>query len=63
MFPFKIKHHVDEANYTDTSLPKAGPITATNAAPELIPKTATATVIANWKLLLAVTKDNVAVFA
>jgi hypothetical protein len=33
-----------------------GPITAANASPELIPKTATATAMANSKLLLAAVK-------
>ena len=36
-----------------------GPITAANAAPELIPKTAMATAIANSKLLLDAVKDKV----
>jgi hypothetical protein len=40
-----------------------GPITAANATPELIPKTATATAMASSKLLLAAVKDSVAVFA
>ena len=39
-----------------------GPITAANASPELIPKTAIATAIASSKLLLAAVKDSVAVF-
>ena len=38
-----------------------GPITAAKAAPELIPKTATATAIANSKLLLAAVNDSVVV--
>lgn len=38
-----------------------GPMTAANAAPELIPKTATATAIASSKLLLAAVNDSVAV--
>jgi hypothetical protein len=37
-------------------------MTAAKAAPELIPKTATATAIANSKLLLAAVKESVAVF-
>lgn len=36
-----------------------GPITAANAAPELIPNTAIATAIANSKLLLEAVKDRV----
>ena len=39
-----------------------GPMTAAKAAPELIPKTATATAMASSKLLLAAVKDKVAVF-
>ena len=38
-----------------------GPITAANAAPELMPNTATATAIANSKLLLAAVKERVVV--
>jgi len=37
-------------------------MTAAKAAPEWIPKTATATAIANSKLLLAAVKESVAVF-
>src|SRR5262245_37498348 len=44
---------------TGTSI--SGPITAANAAPEWIPKTATATAIASSKLLLEAVKDKVAV--
>ena len=40
-----------------------GPMTAVNAAPELMPNTATATAIANSKLLLAAVKESVAVLA
>jgi hypothetical protein len=36
-----------------------GPITAANAAPELIPNTPIATAIANSKLLLAAVNDSV----
>ena len=36
-----------------------GPITAAKAAPELIPKTAIATAMANSKLLLDAVKDKV----
>jgi len=39
-----------------------GPMTAANAAPESMPKTATATAIASSKLLLAAVKASVAVF-
>jgi hypothetical protein len=38
-------------------------MTAANAAPELMPKTATATANANLKLLDAAVKERVAVFA
>jgi hypothetical protein len=37
----------------------SGPITAAKAAPELIPKTAIATAIANSKLLLDAVNDKV----
>ena len=40
----------------------SGPITAANAAPWSIPKTATATAMASSKLLLAAVNDSVAVF-
>ena len=36
-----------------------GPITAAKASPELMPKTAIATAIANSKLLLAAVKERV----
>ena len=39
-----------------------GPITAAKASPELIPKTAIATAIANSKLLLAAVKESVVDF-
>lgn len=40
-----------------------GPITPTNASPEFNPSTATATAIANSKLLLTAVKERVAVWA
>jgi len=39
-----------------------GPMTAAKATPELMPKTAMATAMANSKLLLAAVNDKVAVF-
>jgi len=39
-----------------------GPMTAANAAPELMPYTAMATAMASSKLLLAAVKDSVALF-
>jgi hypothetical protein len=45
---------------TGTSM--SGPITAANAAPLLMPNTATATAMASSKLLLAAVKESVAVF-
>ncbi len=47
----------------NTGTSTSGPMTAANAAPELIPKTAIATAIASSKLLLAAVNDSVAVFA
>ena len=44
---------------TGTSI--SGPMTAANAAPEWMPKTATATAMASSKLLLAAVKDKVVV--
>lgn len=44
-----------------TGTSTSGPMTAANAAPELIPNTATATAIASSKLLLAAVKASVAV--
>ena len=44
-----------------TGTSTSGPMTAANAAPELIPNTATATAIASSKLLLAAVNDSVAV--
>ena len=44
---------------TGTSM--SGPMTAANAAPELIPNTATATAMASSKLLLAAVKAKVTV--
>ncbi len=41
----------------------SGPMTAAKAAPELMPKTATATAMASSKLLLAAVKERVALFA
>ena len=38
-------------------------MTAANAAPELMPKTATATAMASSKLLLAAVNDSVALFS
>ena len=45
-----------------TGTSTSGPMTAANAAPELMPKTATATAMASSKLLLAAVKESVAVF-
>ena len=45
-----------------TGTSTSGPITAANASPLFIPNTATATAIANSKLLLAAVKESVAVF-
>ncbi len=45
------------SNITGTSI--NGPMTAAKATPELMPKTAIATAMANSKLLLAAVKDNV----
>ena len=45
-----------------TGTSTSGPITAAKAAPELMPNTATATAMANSKLLLAAVNANVAVF-
>ena len=45
-----------------TGTSTSGPITAANAAPELIPKTATATAMASSKLLLAAVNASVVVF-
>ena len=44
-----------------TGTSTSGPITAAKAAPELMPNTATATAIANSKLLLAAVNASVAV--
>ena len=44
-----------------TGTSTSGPMTAANAAPELMPNTATATAIANSKLLLAAVKARVVV--
>src|SRR3990167_2645520 len=45
----------------NTGTSTSGPITAANAAPELMPKTATATAMASSKLLLAAVNESVAV--
>ena len=45
-----------------TGTSTSGPMTAANAAPDPIPKTATATAMANSKLLLAAVKAIVVVF-
>ena len=45
-----------------TGTSTSGPMTAANAAPELMPNTATATAIANSKLLLAAVNARVVVF-
>ena len=45
-----------------TGTSTSGPITAANAAPELMPNTATATAIASSKLFEAAVKASVAVF-
>ena len=44
-----------------TGTSTSGPMTAAKAAPELMPKTATATAIASSKLLLAAVNDSVVV--
>ena len=44
-----------------TGTSTSGPITAAKAAPDPIPKTATATAMASSKLLLAAVKESVAV--
>jgi len=49
-FVLNFKATLTSARSTGTST--KGPITAANASPELIPKTAMATAIANSKLLL-----------
>ena len=45
-----------------TGTSTSGPITAANAAPELMPNTDTATAIASSKLFEAAVKESVAVF-
>ena len=57
--PLKVKGHVYQTDQPGTST--KGPMTAAKAAPELMPKTATATAMANSKLLLAAVKESVAV--
>ena len=54
-----LNHKATETNPTIIGTSTSGPITAANAAPELIPNTPIATAIANSKLLLAAVKDRV----
>ena len=54
--------HIYDDTHAEAMIHPSGPITAAKAAPELIPNTATATAMANSKLLLAAVKDSVAVW-
>lgn len=59
---FFCSHKATFTRAISTGTSTNGPITAANASPEFIPKTAMATAIASSKLLLAAVKDNVADF-
>mgnify|MGYP007050500022 CR=1 FL=1 len=58
-----LKRNATFTNAINTGTSTNGPITAAKATPELIPKTAMATAMANSKLLLAAVNDKLAVFA
>ena len=55
---FFLNQNATFTNPIITGTSTSGPITAAKASPELIPKTAMATAIANSKLLLAAVNDN-----
>ncbi len=58
---FRLKVNATLTSPIITGTSTNGPITAVNASPEFIPKTAIATAIASSKLLLAAVKESVAV--
>jgi hypothetical protein len=57
-----LKYRATFTNPIKAGTSNSGPMTAANAAPELMPKTETATAMASSKLLLAAVNDKVAVF-